>query len=282
VALPTTAGTGSEATPVAVLTDASRAVKVGISSRFLIPQIAIVDPELSASCPPTLTAHSGADALAHCIESFTAIRRAPTDSLAYERVFVGASDLTDRYALAGVGLIATSLLRATRAADDSSREDMATAALFGGLALGSAGTAAAHAIQYPVGALTHTSHGVGVGLLLPYVMEWNQPARIPEFVRLAVALGVLDPARAADGPEDAGLAGLAVDAVSDLLAAIGVPTSLADLGLTEEQLPGVAQLAMGATRLVENNPRPLTLASCELIVRAAFAGDRTLARQELA
>ncbi|GAA5123755.1 iron-containing alcohol dehydrogenase [Alloalcanivorax gelatiniphagus] len=273
VALPTTAGTGSEVTPVAVLTDPERVSKVGISSPHLIPHTAICDPELTLGCPPALTASAGADALAHAVEAFTAIRRPVAAALSSERVFVGKNELTDTFALLGVKLIATSLHRAWSAPDDmAAREAMMLGATAGGFALGTAGTAAAHAIQYPVGALTHTPHGIGVGALLPYVMEFNRPARIPELALVALAMG----ASAGASPED--LADEAIDRVASLLSSVGVPTTLAELGLPHDQVRWTAEQAMGAERLVANNPRPLDADSLERIVRAAHAGDRAALR----
>lgn len=277
VALPTTAGTGSEVTPVAVLTDPERVSKVGISSPHLIPHTAVCDPELTLGCPPALTASAGADALSHAIESFTAVRRELTTGLASERVFVGKNELTDVYALLGVRLIAGSLQRAWSQPDDvPAREAMMLGATAGGFALGTAGTAAAHAIQYPVGALTHTPHGIGVGLLLPYVMEFNRPTRITELAAVAVAMG----APATGSPED--LADEAIERVAALLAAVGIPATLADLGLPEDRLRWTAEQAAGAERLVANNPRPLDVDALERIVRAAHSGDRASLRDELA
>jgi alcohol dehydrogenase class IV len=274
VALPTTAGTGSEVTPVAVLTDPDRVSKVGISSPHLIPHAALCDPELTVGCPPSLTASAGADALSHVIEAFTAVRRPLATSLATERVFVGKNELTDVYALLGIRLIAGSLHRAWTTPDDvEAREAMMLGATAGGFALGSAGTAAAHAIQYPVGALTHTPHGVGVGALLPYVMEFNRPARVPELAAVAVAMG----APPDHSPDD--LADEAIERVAHLLAAVGIPRTLADLGLPADQLRWTAEQAAGAERLVANNPRPLDVDSLELIVRAAHAGDRAALRE---
>ena len=109
IAVPTTAGTGSEATPVAVVTDSELGTKVGISSPELIPIVAICDPELTYSCPPSVTASAGADALAHCIESYTARARAGDPDLARERVFVGRSALTDSLALEGIAAIVEGL-----------------------------------------------------------------------------------------------------------------------------------------------------------------------------
>jgi alcohol dehydrogenase len=274
VALPTTAGTGSEVTPVAVLTDPDRISKVGISSPYLIPHAAVCDPELTVGCPPPLTASAGADALSHVIEAFTAIRRPVTSELATERVFVGKNELTDTYALLGVRLIAGSLHRAWSSPDDvDAREAMMLGATAGGFALGTAGTAAAHAIQYPVGALTHTPHGVGVGALLPYVMEFNRPARVPELAAVAVAMGASPDWSAED------LADEAIDRVTVLLASVGIPATLAELGLPADQLRWTAEQAAGAERLVANNPRPLDVDALEHIVRAAHAGDRSALRE---
>jgi len=274
VALPTTAGTGSEVTPVAVLTDPERVSKVGISSPHLIPHTALCDPELTLGCPPALTASAGADALSHGIEAFTAVRRPLTTELATERVFVGKNELTDSYALMAVRHVAGSLHRAwSEPSDMGAREAMMLGATAGGFALGTSGTAAAHAIQYPVGALTHTPHGIGVGVLLPYVMEFNRPARVPELAAVAVAMGA--PADATD--ED--LADEAIDRVAALLASVGIPATLADLGLPADRLRWTAEQALGAARLVANNPRPLDVDALERIVRAAYTGDRAALRE---
>lgn len=274
IALPTTAGTGSEVTPVAVLADAERLSKVGISSPYLIPHTAVCDPELTLGCPPGLTASAGADALSHAIEAFTAVRRPVTAHLAAERVFVGKNELSDSYALLGIRQIAGSFHRAwSHPGDLAAREAMMLGATAGGFALGNAGTAAAHAIQYPVGAATHTPHGVGVGALLPYVMEFNRPTRIPEFAAIAVAMGA-DP----DAPAE-DLADEAIDLVAALLASVGIPSSLAELGLTADRLRWTAEQALKSERLVANNPRPLDVDALEHIVRAAHRGDRPALRE---
>ena len=274
VALPTTAGTGSEVTPVAVLTDPQRTSKVGISSPHLIPHTAVCDPELTHGCPPALTASAGADALAHAIESFTAVRRTPAAGLATERVFVGKNELTDSYGLTAVRLIARSLHRAWSSPGDArAREEMMLGATAGGFALGSAGTAAAHALQYPVGALTHTPHGVGVGTLLPYVMEFNRPARVPELAAVARAMG------APSDRSEEDLADEAIERVATLLASVGIPSTLAELGLPADRLRWTAEQAWGAERLVANNPRHLDVDALERIVRAAHSGDRAALRE---
>lgn len=269
VAVPTTAGTGSEVTPVAVVTDPDQVLKVGVSSPYLIPAVAVVDPVLSYGCPPVLTAYTGADALAHCVEAFTAIRRPDTASLATSRVFVGKTVLTDHYALAGIALIARSLRRAASSTpDEASRRDMQLAALYGGLAFGTAGTAGAHAIQYPIGALTHTAHGEGVGLLLPFLMAYNLPERTAELATIAAVFG-----EAAPEPEHSAWA--AVTAVRQLMLDVGIRPTLAAMGLREDQLDFVASASMRVTRLLENNPRPISEADARAITEAAFLGDLT-------
>jgi alcohol dehydrogenase len=272
VAVPTTAGTGSEVTPVAVVTDPSRTIKVGISSPHLIPAVAVCDPELTVSCPRAVTAAAGADALTHGIEAFTAVRRAPKPELSRERVFVGTNVLTDLFALEAVRAVAAHLQRACDVPDDlEARSGMMRGALAGGFAFGTAGTAAAHALQYPIGALTHTAHGTGVGALIPYVMAFNAPERIDKLGELARALGA-----AGGQSEPVTLARAAVRAVADLLASVGIPRTLADLGVPADRLPDIARDAQSARRLVENNPRPLDEEAALGLLRAAYTGDLTV------
>ena len=123
-------------------------------------------------------------------------------------------------------------------------------AMSAGLAFGTAGTAAAHAIQYPVGAMTHTPHGVGVALLMPYVMEFNKTACLPELAQIAGALGV-----AGAETDETRLADRAIAGVADLFQAIGIPRTLEDLGLPKDKQGWTAEQALGAVRLIKNNPR---------------------------
>ena len=270
VAVPTTSGTGSEVTPVAVLGDPERTVKVGVASPHLIPHTAICDPELTYTCPPRLTAIAGADALTHAIEAFTALRRPVTSELVRQHVFIGKNALSDHHALVALSLIGKSLRRAVEnGADHTAREQLMMGAMSAGLAFGTAGTSAAHAIQYPVGAVTHTPHGVGVALLMPYVMEFNKASCRPELAAIAGALGV-----AGSETDEARLADRAIAAVTDLFHAIGIPLTLEELGLPKDKQAWAAEQALAAVRLVKNNPRPLDLAGMESIVRAAFTGDR--------
>src|SRR5690606_37138686 len=143
--VPTTSGTGSEVTPVAVLADAERAVKIGIASPHLIPHAAICDPELTYSCPPSLTAHSGADALTHAIEAFTNVRRPLGDTLVHDHVFLGKNALSDQFALSAISDTAQSLKASCDdGSDKAARQRRMASATKAGIAFGTAGTAAAH------------------------------------------------------------------------------------------------------------------------------------------
>ena len=272
IALPTTAGTGSEATAIAVVSDPDLGMKMGISSPHIIPFAAVCDPELTYSCPPSLTAATGADTFVHLVESFTAITREPAATLATERVFVGKNILTDSIALNGIGLVGRSLVTAYKDPENTeARAGMMLAALYGGVVLSNAGTAAAHAIQYPVGALTHTPHGVGVGLLLPYVVRHNFEAIQPQLAQIAEALG-----RDISGLDTRAAAVAGVEAIDEVIAAIELPPTLQDLGVQESDLAQIAKLSLNSKRLIDNNPVPLDLDAVTSIVSAAYAGDRTI------
>lgn len=269
IAMPTTAGTGSEVTPVAVLSDNTRSLKIGISSPYLIPMVAICDPELTLTCPPGLTAIAGSDAMTHAIEAFTATRRPVSPGLTQERVFVGKNAISDQFALAAISLLWQGLETAcTDGSDLAARAQVMQGATFAGLAFGVAGTAAAHAIQYPVGALTHTAHGSGVACLMPWVMEWNRPAIGAELEQMATAMGLDD--------SDA-----VIPAISALFARIGIPPTLEKLGLAQDQLGLVAEQSCGIERLIQNNPRPLDLNDMRTLLDAAFSGDASIIQQQI-
>ncbi|MDP2781947.1 iron-containing alcohol dehydrogenase [Devosia sp.] len=271
IAVPTTAGTGSEATPVAVVADSERLLKVGIASPHIIPLVAICDPELTLSAPAGLTAIAGADALTHAIEALTAGPRVVDADSSLDHVFLGKNALSDGHAREAIGHLARGLRRSVDNGQDlAARESVMYGALLAGLAFGTAGTAAAHAIQYPVGALTKTAHGAGVACLMPYAMSFNLSHATQSMAEVAVAMGVAEA-----GDDARGNGERAIVAVEMLFASIGIPADLKALGLREDQLDWTAEQSLGAARLVKNNPRPLDLSAMQAIVRAAFAGDRT-------
>jgi len=247
VAVPTTAGTGSEVSPVAVVADPERAMKVGIASRALIPRWAVVDPALTVSCPASVTAHSGMDALAHAIESFCA--RVRTDCSPHA-IFVGKNPMSDVLARKAISAIAKFLPMAVAQPNDrEARQEMALASLFAGMAFSSAGTAAVHALQYPVGEATHTPHGLGNAVLLPTVMRNIMPSRIAEMAFIARSLDPSLKSRA-DGDAASQAAGL----VEELGVKVGIPKGLRALGIKKEQLPQLSQMAFTVRRLLDNSP----------------------------
>jgi alcohol dehydrogenase len=263
VAVPTTAGTGSEVSPVAVVADPERAMKVGIASRTLIPKWAIVDPALTVSCPASVTAHSGMDALAHAIESFCAKVR--TDCSPHA-IFVGKNPMSDVLATKAITAIAKFLPTAVaQPKDREARQEMALASLLAGMAFSAAGTAAVHALQYPVGEATHTPHGLGNAVLLPTVMRNITPARITEMAFIARSL---DPSL--DTKPDADAASQAAGLVEQLGAKVGIPKGLRALGVKKEQLPQLAQMASTVRRLLDNSPVPFAEGDLLRLLEEAF------------
>ncbi|MBP5124707.1 iron-containing alcohol dehydrogenase [Pseudomonas protegens] len=251
IAIPTTAGTGSEVTNVAILSDRVAQLKKGIISDYLLPDVALVSPQMTLTCPPRVTAASGVDALAHAIEAYLSLN---------------ASAITDSLAIGAIKLIVKALPKAfANPAHLQAREDMATASLMAGMAFGNAGVGAVHAMAYPLGGRFHMSHGVSNALLLPYVMTWNKMACVERMQDIAEAMGVqaahLSASEAADR---------AVAAMAALCAAVEIPSGLRSFGVPEDAIPAMAVEAAGIERLMRNNPRRLSPADIEKIYRAAY------------
>jgi alcohol dehydrogenase class IV len=267
VCVPTTAGTGSEVSGASVLTDTEKKMKVGILSNFLRPRAAVVDPLLTVSCPPKVTADSGIDALTHAIEAYTAVDNEEFPLPAGERtIYQGRHPLGDLLAERAIELIGANLRRAVADGGDlEAREGMALGATLAGLAFSNVGVAVVHALEYPVGGATHCSHGAGNGLLLPFVMRFNMPARISRFARIAGLLG-----ENVAGLAETAAAERAVAAVERLKTDIGIPQRLRDLGVTAEQLPVFAEKAFAVKRILRVNPRPVTVQDLEGILRLAY------------
>ena len=267
IAVPTTSGTGSEATPVAVLADPERATKIGVSSPELIPHTAICDPVLTQTCPAQLTAISGVDALAHAIESYASTQNSNTPNIASERVFVGKNGFTDILAMAAIKQIFTHLKRAVDNGDDlEARSAVMMGATLAGLAFGSGGTGAAHAIQYPIGADTKTAHGLGVGILLPYVIAYNMPSSQKEYATISRELGL------STTSDDAVASADFLSALKKLFADIGIPKTLKDISVSEDKLEQLAEMSLNAKRLVDNNPRKFDKAGALEIINNAIKG----------
>jgi alcohol dehydrogenase class IV len=267
ICVPTTAGTGSEVSAASVLTDTDNKIKVGILSNYLRPRVALVDPLLTVSCPPKVTADSGIDALTHAIEAYTAVDNETFPLPPGERtVYQGKHPLGDLTAEKAITLIGAFLRRAVKDGNDlEARDGMALGATLAGLAFSNVGVAVVHALEYPVGGATHCSHGRGNGLLLPYVMRFNLPARVKEFAHIARLLGV-----SVTGLTDQQAAEKAISAVEQLRSDIGIPPRLRDLGVRPEQLRPFAEKAAGIKRILRVNPRQPTVDDLEEILKAAY------------
>jgi alcohol dehydrogenase len=267
ICMPTTAGTGSEVSAAAVLTDTENKIKVGILSNYLRPRVALVDPLLTVSCPAKVTADSGIDALTHAIEAYTAVDNADFPLPGDERsVYQGKHPLGDVMAERAIALIGANLRRAVKDGTDlEARDGMALGATLAGLAFSNVGVAVVHALEYPVGGATHCSHGAGNGLLLPFVMRFNQPVRIKEFGTIARLLG-----EDLSGLTENQAADRAIAAVEKLRNDIGIPKRLSDLGVRTEQLRPFADKAFGIKRILRVNPRPMTVEDLEGILQSAL------------
>jgi alcohol dehydrogenase class IV len=250
-ACPTTAGTGSEVTNIAVFDDRERGFKEGIVSNYLLARIAFVDPTLTYGCPPKVTAASGMDALIHAIEGYTGNK---------------ASTFSDAMGLEAMRLITGSLRRAVKnGADKEARNQMAEGALFGGMAFMNSGVTAVHALAFPLGSQFHVPHGMANAILLPYVMECNLSANLSRFATVAKMLGA-----DTEGLSDQEAAEKGLEAAKALSADVGIPIHLRELGVPKEALEGLASATMNVTRLLANNPKPLTLSDVRKIWENAW------------
>ncbi len=248
--MPTTAGTGSEVSPNAILLDERDKLKKGIVSPYLIADVAYVDPQLTITVPAKITAETGMDALTHCIEAYT-------NKFAHPAI--------DMYALMGIKLIAGHLLRAVKDGNDlEAREALLLGSLYGGLCLGPVNTAAVHALSYPLGGEFHISHGLSNAILLPSVMKFNRSANLKKYAEVAIACG------APQGANDDETAQNGVDFITQLSKDCGIPTKLTEIGIPSEAVDHMAKAAMDVQRLLKNNPRPVTEADAKAIYESLY------------
>jgi alcohol dehydrogenase class IV len=250
ICMPTTSGTGSEVSPNAILLDEAAKLKRAVISPHLVPDAVFVDPELTLTVPAAVTAATGLDALAHCIEAYT-------NKFAHPMV--------DVYALEGIALCGRFLLRAVQSPGDlEAREGMALASLYGGLCLGPVNTAAGHAIAYPLGSEYHIAHGVSVALVQPHVFRFNAESTPERHAAVARALGVSPCSRDIETTHGG------VTAITRLTADCGIDPHLGNYGVTADKIPALASSAMTVQRLLQNNPRPVAEADCIHIYKACF------------
>ncbi|MDE6127509.1 MAG: lactaldehyde reductase [Muribaculaceae bacterium] len=250
IALPTTAGTAAEVTINYVITDEANEKKMVCVDPNDIPAIAIVDAELMYTLPRSLTAATGMDALTHAIEGL---------------ITRGAWEMSDMFELKAIEMIARHLPTAVAEPSNAeARDGMAVAQYIAGMAFSNVGLGAVHGMAHPLGAIFDIPHGVANALLLPVVMEFNAPAAIEKYGRIAGAMGV---DTAGMSPEEAAAA--AVEAVRALAVRVGIPQHLSELGIGEADLPRLAAAAM-ADVCTPGNPRDVTEADLLALYRKAF------------
>lgn len=238
VMVPTTAGTGAEATPNSIILVPEDALKIGIVSPYLLPDLVLLDPLLTMSLPPMVTAHTGIDALCHAIECYTSKK---------------GNTFSDLYGLEAIRLISRSIRAAFADGNDvAARQDMLLGSYYGGVCIATSSTTAVHALAYPLGGRYRVPHGLSNAMLLPAVMAYNRVGNETRFAAMAQAMGLpvagLSEAQAADA---------LVQALARLNADLGITTRLRDLGVAEADLDALVDGAAKVTRLLNNNPRPL-------------------------
>jgi len=244
--VPTTAGTGSEAGIRALVTNSGTKAKMAVESAFMCADLAVLDPELTMSVPPALTAVTGIDAMAHCVEAFTNIK---------------AHAVIDGYARMGFAAVGRYLGRAVSdGTDKQARAGMMLASYYGGICLGPVNTAAGHALAYPLGTRLQLPHGLANALIFPHVLGFNQPVCADKTNEVLNALGG---APASD-------AAAAFDSAYQFCTSLGIDMRLSAHGASARDLRGWAEDAHAIRRLMDNNPRDMSIDDIEAIYQAAF------------
>ncbi|WP_131195806.1 iron-containing alcohol dehydrogenase [Lichenihabitans psoromatis] len=250
--VPTTAGTGSEVTPIAIVTTGHHQ-KMGVSSRLIIPDVALLDPFVTIGLPKAITAATGLDAMVHAIEAYTSIspRNNPLSRMLSETA---------------IRLLASNLRRAVDHGEDvDARGAMLLGAMLAGQAFANSPVGAVHALAYPIGSRFGVPHGMSNAVVLLHVMRFNRSACAPGYAALAPFafphLAGLGQAEQVDGFID-GLAGLMRDTA--------IPSTLGEVGIVAADVNDLANDAMAQTRLLQNNPRNMTYNDARAIYRAAL------------
>ena len=245
VQVPTTSGTGSEAGTRALVTDPTTQNKLAVQSRHMLADLAVVDPLLTLTVPADVTAATGVDALAHCVEAYTSRKSHP---------------LIDIYAIEGIRLVGRFLGRAVRdGGDREARAGLSLASLYGGFCLGPVNTTAGHAVAYPLGTRHHIPHGLACALIFPHVLAFNAPAVRDKTAIVLDALGL-----SANGDAAIGAAARA------WCEALGIDMRLSQHGVPADDLETMAREAHGIRRLLDNNPRDISPAEILAIYRTAL------------
>ena len=251
ILIPTTAGTGSEVTPIVILSDHTEKLKKGIVSPYLFPACALLDAELTLGLPQAVTAATGMDALIHAVEAYTSINATPTsDMLAREAIRLIFQNLRIAYA---------------NGANLTARANMLRGSMLAGMAFANAGVTAVHAFAYPIGAEFHIPHGIANTIMLVPVMRFNLMGNLERFAGLAALFG-----ETVAGLSLRQAARRSIEALRELAEDLCVPQQLSAFGVTDNDVPALAAGAMKVTRLLANNPRKMRQEDAEAIYRQAL------------
>jgi alcohol dehydrogenase class IV len=248
IAIPTTAGTGSEVTHIAILSDEKEQLKKGIVSSRIIPKFAILDPELTVGLPPHVTAATGMDALVHALEAY---------------ISINAYTYSDTLALRAIGIISENIREAYNNGKNlEARENMLLGSLLAGIAFANAGVAAVHAFAYPLGGMFHIPHGLANSVMLPTIMKFNMTGNEIRFTEMAKHLTNNSNSTAQD----------TIKEIYKLCEELKIPLSLAELNIPESAISQLAESVMKVTRLLANNPRKITYDDAIKLYTSAYKG----------
>ena len=251
IAIPTTAGTGAEVTPWAVITDEARKLKMGVGGPETIPTVALIDPAMTLTLPPHLTAATGMDALTHLIEAFVSTNTAPI--------------ALDALILDGIGRIGRFLrLAVAQPAHEQAREEMMLASMLGGIAISSRWLGATHSLAHQLSGVAHVHHGLACALMLPAQMQFSLPGALERYAQVAQALEPVSVRGSVRMEAERG-----VTAVRQLMIDSGLPLRLRDVGVTEAMIPELADNAIIDLNWT-TNPRAITRDHMEMLYRETF------------
>lgn len=251
ILIPTTSGTGSEVTNISVLSlESSKDV---IADDYLLADVAILDPALTVSVPPRVTAATGIDALTHAVEAYLSINADP---------------ITDNLALSAIEFIVHSLPIAYKDGTNvQARTNMSYGSYLAGLAFFNAGVAGVHALAYPLGGQFHISHGESNALLLPYVLEYIRPSCVVKLKNIAKVMNLNT-----DGQSDEAVSLLVIEELQALVKEVNIPATLQEFDIALEHLDGLTKDALKQKRLLARSPRLLEAEDIALIYKAAWGG----------
>lgn len=252
ILIPTTSGTGSEVTAISILTT-GETTKAGIISPYLVADVALLDPALTIGLPADVTAATAIDAMVHAVESYTSRN--------------GKNPVSDMLAIEGLKLLTANIETACFDGQNmQAREAMLRGSMLAGQAFANSPVGAIHALAYPLGGIYHIPHGLSNALVMPYVMQFNLEAAAPLYAELADALDI---PQGSDNSHEARAQQL-IDFLEALAVKVNAPRKLRDIGIAQDATTELAEAAMLQTRLLDNNPREVSLADAQRIYDAAW------------